>query len=130
MVARSKTCCSCVLDPRADSRRCCEGDPWIREVQGSLRRENFGGARTHRRRCTGANPCAAESEPGEKRSGGLRGARGSFCGGSGELGGDGVGKHGGAEVAPSRGYGGAVVRVWGGGASGMRWVPGGGLVVI
>ena len=64
-------------------------------------------------------------EPGEKHSGGLRGARGSFCGCSGGLGGDGVGKCGGAEVAPSRGYGVAVVRVWGGGASGMRWVPGG-----
>ena len=53
VVARSKTCCSCVLDPRADSGRHCEGDPEIREAQGSLRSEKFGGARTHRRRCTG-----------------------------------------------------------------------------
>ena len=44
---------SCVLDPRANSGRCCEGEPEVREVQGSLRREKFGGTRTHRRRCTG-----------------------------------------------------------------------------
>ena len=48
-----KRAVSCVLDPRADSGRCCEGEPEIREVQGSLRREKFSGARTHRRRCTG-----------------------------------------------------------------------------
>ena len=48
-----KRAVSCVLDPRANSGRCCEGEPEVREVQGSLRREKFGGTRTHRWRCTG-----------------------------------------------------------------------------
>jgi hypothetical protein len=36
--------------PRADSGMCCEDDPTVRELQGSLGRENCGGATTHRRR--------------------------------------------------------------------------------
>ena len=36
--------------PLVDVGMCCEDDPEVREVQGSLRRENCGGASTHRRR--------------------------------------------------------------------------------
>ena len=69
---------------------CCGDVPKVRKVQGSLKTRDFGGAGTHRRCCARGILVLQSSEPGKKCAGGLRGARRSFCVGSGGLRGGGA----------------------------------------